>query len=125
MSRLREMDDSRGAYNTNKCSFCANETNGIGGFWAGHIDICVCVDCKYKLIHLFFDTCADDKGFITRMREFSVCNPGIVFSEDDMIAISEYIEATPFVSDIAKHKAKIEKELRYKQYLKLKNEFEG
>ena len=125
MSRLSNCLFTRRYEDADKCFFCGENTHGIGGFWRGcDKEIAVCVNCKDKLIGLFFDTCLDDEEFIEKIREFKVVN-GFEFAKDDTFEILEYIELAPYLREIAKKKSDREKRIRYNLFLKLKEEFEG
>ncbi len=125
MSRLSSCAYTRLLHEEDYCFFCGNNTHGVGGLWVGDSkEMVVCIHCKDKLIHLFFDTCLDDKDFIEKAQEVKLCN-GFEFAKDDTFEILEHIELTSYIHKIASRKSEREKRDRYEIYQKLKKEFEG
>lgn len=108
----------------NKCSFCNKETL-IGGYYnCEEGEIVVCTECIDKLIHLYIDASLDCTVTVGHMGlELECLNVDNVSKKSDCEIIADYLGVK--AKEIAKNKDEIFKDIRYRQFLKLKEEFEG
>lgn len=135
MSRLSTLPNSLIRGEDRKCTFCGDLIEA-GGHWNCLYDddlgdfnkILVCKSCKDILLHLYIDTCMDNEDLMCNMQfHLNGLNNQVygkdyhVISQEEVVV--DYIK-TFTLDEIAEKKANDRKQRRYREYLKLKSEFE-